>query len=253
MKKLFLLTMVAVVFMACGGETPLPKNDEKALKAATVEVAKMIGENRTKAEKAFSDAGFVQIETNDTKLPAARLAHKAPQLKADSRGESVMYVYGAQEGNTGDEAMLAIVNEGKTLIMVEAYYVDDNLYGVYASLYTGWTEKINRTYTTISDGLYAQLTSATKQWGGYINLFDDKENVYEDHDAFVAAIASANEVEVYEQGYAFTGEEYTGIFYTGCWANPDEAMREDMTKGGITAHVVYGYFVVADVRAAKYE
>ena len=59
---------------------------------------------------------------------------------------------------------------------------------------------IDRTYTSVSNGLYAQFKKTLVEWGGYIYEYDDNPIIYEEHDPFVAAIAAANELEVEEAG-----------------------------------------------------
>ena len=63
MKKFLFVAALAVAFMACDNKAEMPKQEQKAMKAATVEVVDMIGTAKpADVLKVLLDAGFEKID-----------------------------------------------------------------------------------------------------------------------------------------------------------------------------------------------
>ena len=86
MKKFLLALTVTFAFMACD-PIDLPKNDSKALNAATYETLAQLGTAYADFEKTITDIGFipVEIEYPATPDPSPRFFANAPARWACAR------------------------------------------------------------------------------------------------------------------------------------------------------------------------
>ena len=256
MKKILFVALMALVFVGCQNNgANLSKADQKALNAATVDAVALVRASQAKVESSLKAAGFIQVEDTDQAKILKKV--KAPKIKKDSEGDAFYFLYGIasyadMSESEWNDLFNETINAGKTVITVEVLIKNDQVQAIYTSAYAGWTETANYTYTRISDGLFGQLpkNEEMRQWGGYIDTFEEEADTYEDHAQFISKIAKAQEVEVQEDGYGFTSvsekiEE--GWRYMGVWLNPDENMREDMREDGITARIVYASFMISDL------
>lgn len=264
MKKLFFIVAMAVAFMACENKAEMPKQEQKAMKAATVEVVDMIGTAKpADVQKTLLDAGFTKMEAEAT-VPAKFVKKAKAQMKKGVKEEGVeeYYVYGLPDNfysMTEEEQynyMKKHIEEGDGYIEVTVSFQNDVLYASATMLITGLRDKINVSYSEESDALYAALPKpivpSAMEWQGVTYGPDDDEGTeYTDHAKFVAAVAAAKGIHAEETGYSLTAVSATasaGKAYMAMWMNPgdDAEAQEDMIDdlGMVCA---YGYFLVADV------
>ena len=265
MKKFLFVAALAVAFMACENKNEMPKQEQKALKAATVEVVDMIGEAKpADVQKTLLDAGFTKIEAQ-LAMPAKCAAQAKKQMKkaVKEEGTEEIYVYGLPENfySMSEEEQAAYMKKqlesGDGFIQVTVTYQSDVLYASATVLMTGLREKINVTYANESDALYAALpkpmTAEMGFWQGVTYGPDTEEEgtQYEKHADYVAAVAAAKGIQAEEMGYSVTAattSSYAGKAYMAFWMNPgdDEEAQQDMVEE-MGAACAYGYFVVADL------
>ena len=263
MKKILLLAALAVAFMACENKEEMPKNEQKAMNAATVEVFDQIGvANQAAVDKLLTKVGFVQIPedklTIDAKVKAQAKAKLPKAIKEEDDAVEVVYVYGLPK-NWEDMSAAELekymqdqlANEGNGYITVTAVFSGKYLTMTYTTLMTAIREKVNASYVKESDALFAALPKPMsyqgeemKYWGGAIG-----NKTFEDRAEYIATVAAAQEIEAQEQGYSissYTEEGVTGVSYQAVWMNPDEETKQEMIEYmGVAC--AYGMFFVADV------
>ncbi|MBQ1875040.1 MAG: hypothetical protein II144_05070 [Paludibacteraceae bacterium] len=264
MKKLLFIVAMAVAFMACENKAEMPKQEQKAMKAATVEVVDMIGTAKpADVQKTLLDAGFTKVEAQlamPAKCAAQAKANMKKAIKAE--GTEEIYVYGLPDNffSMSEDEQAAYMKKqlesGDGFIQVTVTYQSDVLYASATVLMTGLREKINVTYANESDALYAALPKpivpSAMEWQGVTYGPDDDEGTeYTDHAKFVAAVAAAKGIHAEETGYSLTAVSATasaGKAYMAMWMNPgdDAEAQQDMVEE-MGAACAYGYFVVADV------
>jgi len=264
MKKLLFIVAMAVAFMACENKAEMPKQEQKAMKAATVEVVDMIGTAKpADVQKTLLDAGFTKVEAQ-LAMPAKCAAQAKANMKKAIKveGTEEIYVYGLPDNffSMSEEEQAAYMKKqlesGDGFIQVTVTYQSDVLYASATVLMTGLREKINVTYANESDALYAALpkpmTEEMGVWHGNIYAQDAEEATqYEKHAEYVAAVAAAKAIQAEEVGYSVTAASaagYVGKAYVAYWMNPgdDAEAQQDMVEE-MGAACAYGYFVVADV------
>lgn len=264
MKKLLFIVAMAVAFMACENKAEMPKQEQKAMKAATVEVVDMIGTAKpADVQKTLLDAGFTKVEAQlamPAKCAAQAKANMKKAIKAE--GTEEIYVYGLPDNffSMSEDEQAAYMKKqlesGDGFIQVTVTYQSDVLYASATVLMTGLRDKINVTYANESDALYAALPKPMAEemgvWHGNIYGPDDEEGTqYEKHTEYVAAVAAAKGIRAEEMGYSVTAASatgYVGKAYVAYWMNPgdDAEAQQDMVEE-MGAACAYGYFVVADV------
>ena len=208
MKKIILIVMVAIGFMACNEPgANLPKKDKKAIQTATSDVASMIGLDKQAVEKTFLDAGFVEVEEAEG---GAAIKAKSPR-RAKKAEEAVQYLYGSYA---------KLQSDGDVIVIAIAFFDKGKLTDVGTAVYAGIADKINLLYTDASDKLFQQLPkdAVESEWGGQIK---EPRQVFEDHAKFVAAIAAADSVFAVEKAYALT-ESGKSFAYEATWGSPME-------------------------------
>ena len=265
MKKFLFVAALAVAFMACDNKAEMPKQEQKAMKAATVEVVDMIGTAKAAdVQKVLLNAGFEKIDAQ-LALPAKCIAKaKAGMKKAlKDEGTQEIYIYGLPENffSMSEEEQYNYMKnrlaEGDGYIEVAVTYQDDVLYASATMLITGLRDKINVTYANESDALYAALpkpmTAEMGMWQGstYTDPEQEEATKYEDHAKYVAAVAAAKLIQAEELGYSVTAASasgYAGKAYMAFWENPgdnEEAIADTEEEMGVAC--AYGYFIVADL------
>ena len=267
MKKYFMIAMTAVVLMACGSKsesTGLPKAEEKALEAATVEAIDQLGESPETVDAALVKAGFKQAEIalpEFGKVPA-RMLKKAPAAKSEATygdAKEVSYVYGLPDNykSMSDAQIMSWMVQrivgGNPIIIVMVNYVDNKMANMGTSVVLAKNDKSNKVYTATSENLYSKLPSDEKKytWEGEIEYRDEtKENMnYDDHSAYVAAVAKAEGIDAYEQATVVTegslyNETADGYMYHCGVINPSaQEEAEQLKRGAPTALVMQSYSI----------
>lgn len=265
MKKFLFVAALAVAFMACNNNgAEMPQQEQKAMKAATVEVVDLIGTAKpADVQKVLLDAGFTKIEAQ-LSMPAKCAAQAKKQMKKAIKAEGTeeIYIYGLPDNffSMSEEEQEAYMKKqlesGDGFIQVTVTYQSDVLYASATLLMTGLREKINVTYANESDALYAALPKPMMAemgvWQGYITAQGAEEGTqYEKHAEYVAAVAAAKGIRAEEMGYSVSAASatgYAGKAYVAYWMNPgdDEEAQQEMAEE-MGAACAYGYFVVADV------
>ena len=245
MKKILLMAVVAVAFMACKSNgADMPKADKSAMSAVTTNAVSQLGESSAKVEKNLVDAGFVKVKGG--KLPTFAPALKKAQLKAADGAVQVMYAYNLPEnyGEMDEEEAVAYINKimakGETCIMVAVSFEDDELSGMATAYIVPVKKNINLFYTEISDDLYSQLPKQSA-WVGYAAEPGEKEgDEYLDHKKFVSKVAAAEAIQTEESA------ECLNYGYAGVWANPDEEQQAELEKAGFTTPIAIGAYMIAN-------
>lgn len=269
MKKLMLLAVVAFACMACNENgANLPNKDKKALKAVTIESLNSIGQKRTKVEKDFSKAGFVQLGIGGLSQVVARTkAKKMPQVKAEENCTYVTYVYDLPENYakmSEEQAMKWISDRlasGRGYVVATALYYEDALVAVNTSFQAAVSDKINQLYVETSNEMFNVLPKEAQiyHWVGYIGKaepcedddcddYEPSTDPIEDHTYYVATIAAAESLAATETGYA-ADEKLAGLYYYALWSNPEEWEKEEMLEEGFAVPYVFGSFTTADYSA----
>jgi|GEM_PF-3218797 len=261
MKKYFMIAMTAVVLMACGSKsesTGLPEAEDKALEVATVEAIDQLGESPETVDAALVKAGFKQAEIalpDFGKIPARSLK-KAP---AGLDGRGVTYVYGLPDNykSMSDAQVMAWmvqrIVDGKPIIIAIVTYENNKMANMGTSVILAKNDKSSKVYTATSENLYSKLPSdkSKSRWEGGITYGegtkDTKTTPYDDHSAYVAAVAKAEGMEAYEQATALTEgslkydlptETAVGYMYYCNFINPSAQQEAEQLKSGAPAALV---------------
>lgn len=262
MKKILLVAMAAVLFMACenngGGNSGMSGKDQAALSASTSKAVSLVGKNRTTAENAIKAAGFVELKDGSGLLSLpAKAPKKAPGIKEGAIVTEVTYVYGVSDGQT-EEELIQSLKDGNCVIVLEAAFSGDIFVGSGVTFITAKSETVNRRFIFTSNEMYNSLPSnpALRAWEGIIaesaEEISSEGEEYEDHSKFVAAINAMQEVAAVDAGTGFTKVdyntgEYEGFGYYMAWINPseEEFYESDMAYIGVPCAV--GTYAVVDI------
>lgn len=255
MKKILLMAMAAIAFMACennGGGTNLPSKDKAAVDKVSAGAVALIGENPGKVQQALTSAGFVKAEESIFEAPRriqGKLKAPADALPSD------YYVYGVdpkdiqkEVSETEAEAAIQKALEKGAVIITSATFLSNELYIMESYVMLKWEKNCSRIYTDASDALYNKMpaNAVQKQWQGSIG-----KTIYEKHNEFVAAIAAAEDgIEANESGAALTSlTDIEGFAYGASWAEPGEEDRENMELFDGSLPYAVASFVVGNVSA----
>lgn len=256
MKKMLIMAMAVFALMACknSSDTGLPKDEAKALEEVTVGAIDQLGGTPDQVDAALTDAGFIKL--NGGFIPPISAPEKVTPKKMKSTvaasQKQVIYAYGIPDNyNTMTEAQaMAWLNnalaDGKSLMLVYTMFIDDELTVMQTMFVVKKSSDANKTFTAISDDLYAELPSGQQNyyWMGEIDDHSEKEGeqTYSDHSAFVAAVAKAEGINVQEYGAAV----YKGWAYSNTWVNPTKYEEEEMMKEGLSVAVCVGMYMVTN-------
>lgn len=239
MKKILLVAMVAMAFMACNSNgADMPKKEKKAFDASTTEAIAMMGDDASTVEAKLLKAGYVLL---DEAMPFfGAPAKRVPGLKKDKGGDKELYfAYNLPENydEMSEEEAIEYINkllaDGNSYIMVTATFEDDELYMMGTAIMTGIRDKVNYIYTDLSDDLFAQLPSGSMgQWQGAAGKSMGKEDpeMYADHSKFVAAVKDATEITAEEMGVAISANPFQ---YIGLWVYPNKEQQESQKESGL--------------------
>lgn len=229
MKKVFLMLMVAVAFMACenvpGGNSGVPTKDAKAVAASTSGAVELLGKDAAAVDKALLAAGYEKVEMTYNAVPA-----RLKKAFKEETNATYYYVFGYPKDveKMTEEELIKYQQElfGKGGAMSAVYVTFDNnvLSNMQTQVAVGMSKKTNLLYTDISDLLFAELpkTDSLRQWRGAVyGAGEDGENQFEDHAAYVAKVAATNGIEAQEMGEGLYPETKTAKGYYCMWYAPD--------------------------------
>lgn len=232
--------------------------DKTAVNVATSTTAKMIGDSRTKVEKAITNAGFVEINPGSDILGLpARAPKKAPAVKKDGT-VTLTYVYGVSDGATEKE-MIQALKDGQCVILLEAMFHGSIFTGSSVMFIVGKTPTVNSTFIYTSNQLFSALPGGMmSNWEG--KTADSAAEIdaggieHENHASFVAKINASQEIAAVEGGSGITNMDYTtgeyeGFGYYLAWINPSEEEFYESDFSYIGTPVAVGEYFVADINA----
>ena len=261
MKKMLLLAMAAVMFMACengGGNSGMSGKDTNAVNVSTSTTAKMIGNSRTKVEKVITDAGYREIDTGSPLLGLpASAPKKAPAVKEDGT-VTLTYVYGVSDDATEADLIKAL-KDGQCVILLEAMFKSGFFTGSSVMFIVAKTNTVNRTYIYTSNQLFSALPGGMmSNWEG--KTADSAAEIdaggieHENHASFVAKINASQEIAAVEGGSGITSIDYNtgetkGFGYYLAWINPSEEDFYESDLSYIGIPVAVGEYFVADINA----
>ena len=247
MKKLLILAMTAIAFMACNQNSPSINNgDKKAFAAVASGSLDLMGKSKQQVDQTLKGIGFAQVEHKDQSLVTTRRTKKAIS-DASSLTEinyayniPAEYIYASGDNKEAAEYVDKLLKEGRSYVVVSNYFDQDKLVAIFTSIVSGKANKVNTLYTNESDKIYAALQKLCPEfdWQGGTRI-KSEEKLYEDHKSFSAAIATAEEVEVNEF-YDFEIDSRE-ILIEAFWAHhSEEQMEKDyvlpMIWGAITTY-----------------
>lgn len=238
MKKILFLAMAAVALMACngaGGGAGVPSSDKKAINAASGDAFAMVGKAKADVDKAFKDAGFTLLSTNNQagmpsrfKAPAAKLAE--PEVIANAYG------YNYPDVKTQAEfyaALDSLMGAGKSVVMVYTFFLNDTLILGQTHVQMPCTEGIGTNFAENSDKFFKviDLKGATDQnWQGVVYNGEEKEFANGEHTAFTKFIVDNQKdgLEAQERGAVILSkEDYNGFEYLNYLFIPNEKDKAD--------------------------
>ena len=229
MKKVFLMLMVAVAFMACenvpGGNSGVPTKDAKAVAASTSGAVELLGKDAAAVDKALLAAGYEKVEMTYNAAPA-----RLKKAFKEETNATYYYVFGYPKNveKMTEEEMYKYQQElfgkGGAMSIVYVTFENNVLSNMQTQVAVGMSKKTNLLYTDISDLLFAELpkTDSLRQWRGAVyGAGEDGENQFTDHAAYVAKVAATNGIEAQEMGEGLYPETKTAKGYYALWYAPD--------------------------------
>lgn len=264
MKKILFMAMVAIAFMSCNGSGDVnngsgtPAKDQKAITSVTVEAVDLIGQDAASVDKVLTSAGFKQMDEEVLAAPVKKL--KALKTSDENPYTFVSYFYNLPDNAdkmTEDEATQYLANlfaKNQFYIAAVVVLINDKVAGVETALLTGVGDKVNLTYTDISDKLYKSLpeNAAFKEWQGKLAVEGGEAQRYDKQEDYVAAIAKAKAVQAEEQGLASLSgaEALSGLMYTCLWVRPSDE-EANVIKEELGYVCTNASFIVADIALAS--
>lgn len=251
MKKILFLAMAAVALMACNGAggAGVPASDKKAINAASGDAFAMVGKAKADVDKAFKNAGFTLVSTNNPagmpsrfKAPAAKLAE--PQMVVNIYGYNYPNVKTQEEFNA---ALDSLMGAGKSFAMAYTYFLNDTLILGQTAVQMPCMEGIGTNFAENSDKFFKVIDikgAMNQSWQG--GVFNDEEKEFTDgeHAAFTKFIVDnqKNGLEAQEQGAVILSRNGDGFEYLAYLFIPDEEDKEDQ-KQNVKNNFAYSEFL----------
>lgn len=259
MKKILLMAVAALMFVACNENGPAPA-DQKCAKVVSSEAVALIGKDMTAVDKALTGAGYVQVTEEKAASAPARVRTLLKQAAAEM--EQTLYVYGLPttiDKMTEDEyeaCLQKALKEGKTIALAYVSSLDGKMAGMQTLLYMKLMANANALFVDISNSLYGQIPEGaivegqpTKfpfaMWYGEVAVGTEEEpTTIAKHADYIAKVAANNEVSAHEMAQ-IAESQGKGWLYQAIWINPNEETKKEM-EDDLGVAIVYGTFIVGD-------
>lgn len=272
MKKILIVAMVAVGFIACEKNWPnTPEKEKEVFMTVTVNAIALIGQDQVAIENKLSDAGFVKVTDTGyynmitfepvypADLPAnAQIRHETQEDKNISQ---VVYYCGIpdkffQQDKKNIVAYLdKLLADGKSFSIARVSYKDGKLFKIQGNFCPVLTEKPYQIYSETSAELFKRLPlgESNRFWKGWIGTLHPESpqytiDEYNDHAHYIDVIVSDPSVmNAAEYGYTASetdSESSDAFFYQILWQNTTEDMKAEMRKSGFSHYYMYHSFAV---------
>lgn len=260
MKKILLMAVAALMFVACNENGP-SSADQKCAKVVSSEAVELIGKDMATVDKALTNAGYVQAKEDKAQGAPARV--RALVKEAASEMERVLYIYGLPaniDSMTEAEAAACLqkaLKDGKTIGLAYVTSVDGKMAGMQTVLYMKLQENANKLIVDISNSLYGKIPEGTivdgqptkfpyAMWYGAVAVGNEQEpTTMTKHADYIAKVAANTEVAAQEMAQSVESEA-KGWVYQVMWINPNEETKKSMAEEFGEA-IVYGMFMVGDM------
>lgn len=258
MKKILLMAVAALMFVACNENGP-SSSDKKVAKVVSSEAVDLIGQDMAKVDKALINAGYVKAD--EAKVQAAPARVRALVKKA-AEAKNEIYVYGLptdfanMDEDEAEECMTKALKGGKTIAMAYITNVDGKMEAMQTIMYMKMQSGSNSLFIDISNSLYGKIPEGAIQeqptklpyamWYGAVAVGTEKDpTTMTDHAAYVAKISANDESAAQEMAQVYESQE-SGWAYEAMWINPNEETKKEMIEE-IGEAVVYGVFMLGDM------
>lgn len=259
MKKILLMAVAALMFVACNENGPAPA-DQKCAKVVSSEAVALIGKDMATVDKALTSAGYVQVKEEQGQAAPARV--RALLKQAAAAIEQTVYVYGLPadiDKMTEAEfnaCLQKALKEGKTIALAYVSSLDGKMAGMQTLLYMKLQANANALFVDISNSLYGQIPEGaivegqpTKfpyaMWYGAVAVgTEEQPTTITKHADYIAKVAANTEVAAQEMAQ-IAESQGKGWMYQALWINPNEETKKEM-EGEIGVAIVYGSFMVGD-------
>ena len=260
MKKILLMAVAALMFVACNENGP-SSADKKCAKVVSSEAVDLIGKDMATVDKALTAAGYVQAKEDKAQGAPARV--RALVKEAASEMVRVVYIYGlpanidSMTEAEAAECMQKALKDGKTIALAYVRSVDGKMAGMQTVLYMKLQENANKLIVDISNSLYGKIPEGaivdgqpTKfpyaMWYGAVTVGNEQEpTTMTKHADYIAKVAANTEVAAQEMAQSVESEE-KGWVYQVMWINPNEETKKEMAEDFGEA-IVYGMYMVGDM------
>ena len=259
MKKILLMAVAALMFVACNENGP-SSADKKCAKVVSSEAVDLIGKDMATVDKALTAAGYVQAKEDKAKGAPARVR---ALVKQDASGmEQTMYVYGLpanfdrMSGADAEACMLKALKDGKTIAIAYISSLDGKMAGMQTILYMKLQKNANKLIVDISNSLYDKIPAGAivdgqpekfpyAMWYGAVAVNnEEKPTNMAKHADYIAKVAANEEVAAQEMAQ-IAESEGKGWMYEAMWINPNEETKKEMEEE-LGEAIVYGMFMVGN-------
>lgn len=261
MKKILLMAVAALMFVACNENGPAPA-DQKCAKVVSSEAVDLIGKDMATVEQTLTAAGYVKVEAQKAQVAPARVR---ALLKA-AEDQSVIYVYGLPADIDKmteaeyDAYMQKALKDGKTIAIAQVTNAGGKMAAMHTIMYMKLQPGANKLIVDISNSLFSKIPEGAIQeqptkfplamWYGMVAVGAEEEPTQAaDHAAYIAKISANTEVAAQEMASVAESQQ-TGWMYQVMWINPNEETKKDMEEE-IGEAIVYGMFSVGDLNAMQ--
>ena len=259
MKKILLMAVAALMFVACNENGP-SSADKKCAKVVSSEAVDLIGKDMATVDKALTKAGYVQVEKNVVHAAPARVRALVKDMAASI--EHTPYVYGLPaniDKMTEDEydaCFQKALQDGTTVAIAYVSSLDGKMAGMQTVLYMKLQKNANKLFVDISNSLYDKIPAGAivegqpekfpyAMWYGAVAVNNEEEPTnMAKHADYIAKVAANEEVAAEEMAQIAESQE-KGWMYEAMWINPNEETKKEM-EGEIGVAIVYGTFIVGD-------
>lgn len=261
MKKILLMAVAALVFVACNENGPTPA-DQKCAKVVSSEAVDLIGKDMATVEQTLTAAGYVKVEAQKVQAAPARVR----ALVEAAEDQSVAYVYGLPANVDKmteaefDECMQKALKDGKTIAIAQVKNAEGKMASMQTIMYLKLQPGANKLFIDISNSLFSKIPEGAIQkqptkfplamWYGMVAVGAEEEPTQaDDHAAYIAKISANTEVSAQEMAQVAESQQ-SGWVYQAMWVNPNEETKKDIEEELGTA-IVYGMFGVGNLVAMQ--
>lgn len=256
MKKFFYLALVAIITLACDnssnnmGDVDIPQADQSVLARSSKNVISLMGSDKAKAQKAFTDAGYKKVTAaSDWYAPLLKVI-KSHDAASDDWGDLELYVYNIDNKDdiANADTIDYLMKTKETCVIFTATYYEGKLINIAGDMYVGLNiENANDLFIYCSKNFHKDL-GTYGVWAGEVRDAEASEEsalsfpTVNDYSNYCATVLANEYLTVEETGVAILNiMSGAATGYHLHWSHP-EPEPDPTSYYGFKPALVHGAF-----------